>query len=115
MEFELLSKWFGLIALIVSVVTGIWTLISKSTKPFDDKFATQAKDIDKNCEDLKLHDRRIQKVEDILPHLPSKDEVHQIRLLMSDMNGNMGKMESTMTATQRAVQRIDDYLRETGK
>jgi len=100
MEFDLLSKWMGFIALVVSVITGIWTLISKSTKPFDDKFQ-------EHDSELTDHDRRIQKVEDELAHLPSRTEVHDIKLLMAKLEGHVGKIEVTLTAAERKLDRIE--------
>lgn len=108
MEFDVISKWLGLVSLIVSVVTAVWTLISKSTKPFDDKLSG-------HDEDLKNHDRRIQKVEDELAHLPSKTEVHDIKLAIARLEGHFGKLEASAAATERTVRRIDDYLREETK
>ena len=115
MEFELLSKWGGLLGLIISVITGVWTLISKSTKPFDDRLDAQDIKIEKHNDDLKLHDRRIQKTEDELRHLPNKNEVHEIKLAITRLEGVVDKLETSASATQRTVQRIDDYLREEPK
>ena len=107
MEFDLLSKWMGLIALIVSVITGVWTLISKSTKPFDDRFDKLDKDITRLDDTQDSHGVRIQKVEDEMAHLPSKNEVHDIKLLMAQLEGHVGKIEVTLQAAERKLDRIE--------
>lgn len=107
MEFDLLSKWMALIALIVSVITGVWTLINKSTKPFDDRFTKQGEAITKVEDTQKEHERRIQKVEDEITHMPSKNEVHEIKILMTKLEGHIGKMEVTLQASERKLDRIE--------
>jgi Protein of unknown function (DUF2730) len=108
MDFEALSRWFGLISLVLSVVTAFWTLVTKSTKPFDDKLSEHG-------EDLKSHDRRIQSVEERMQYLPSKDEVHQMQLAMTEMKGSLSGVSKSLEVTERTVRRIDEYLREAGK
>ena len=115
MEFELLSKWGGLLGLIISVITGVWTLISKSTKPFDDRLDAQDTKLDKIEEAAAAHDRRIQSTEERLTHLPNKDEFHKMQLGMVEMQGGMKLLTKSGEATERTVRRIDEYLRENGK
>lgn len=107
MEFDLLSKWMGLIALVISVITGFWTLVNKGTKPFDDRFVKHDGDIKKIEECQHEHERRIQKVEDDLAHLPTKNEVHEIKILMAKLEGHIGKIEVTMQASERKLDRIE--------
>lgn len=107
MEFDLLSKWMGLIALILSVVTTIWTLISKSTKPFDDRFDKIDKEIMRLDDTQDSHGVRIQKVEDELAHLPTKNDMHDVKILMTKLEGHVGKIEATLKATESKLDRIE--------
>lgn len=115
MEFELLSKWSGLFALIVGIANGAWLFISRSAKPFNDKFVKTDASISRLDECQDIHERRIQSVEEKMSFLPSKDEVHKMQLAMSEMKGSLGLVGKSLEATERTVRRIDDYLRENGK
>ncbi len=108
MDFETLSRWVAFVSIVLSVVTAFWTLVTKSTKPFDDKLADHNKD-------LKNHDRRIQSVEERMQYLPSKDEVHKMQLAMTEMKGSLSGVSKSLEVTERTVRRIDEYLREAGK
>jgi ABC-type nickel/cobalt efflux system permease component RcnA len=103
MDFDAVSKWLGFASLVISVITAIWTLVNKSTKPYDDKL--HALEVSKA-----QHDRRIQSLEEELKHLPNKEMVHQIQLAIARMEGHLGKVEASGAATERTVRRIDDYL-----
>lgn len=59
-------------------------------------------------EALKAHDRRLQKVEGELSHLPTKDDLHSLSLKVEAIHTEL----ETVTRTTR---RIDDYLRENNK
>jgi len=107
MEFDLLSKWMGLIALILSVVTAIWSLISKSTKPFDDRFDKIDKEITRLDDTQDSHGVRIQKVEDELAHLPTKNDMHDVKILMTQLEGHVGKIEVTLKAAESKLDRIE--------
>lgn len=61
------------------------------------------------------HDRRIQRVEDALQHLPSKDSVYELKLAISDLKGSLGTISETVGSVSRTVHRVDDYLRQEGK
>lgn len=115
MEFDLLSKWGALLGVLLGVMNGIWLFISRSAKPFNDKFEKIDAVIGKldECDDG--HDRRIQTIEDKLAFLPSKDEVHKMQIAMAEMKGSLGIVAKSQEATERTVRRIDEYLRENGK
>ncbi|MBZ0164580.1 MAG: DUF2730 domain-containing protein [Notoacmeibacter sp.] len=56
------------------------------------------------------HDRRIQSVEQELRHLPSKDDVNDLKLSLSDVKGSIGRLDESVTGVNRAVRRVEDYL-----
>ena len=100
MDLEIISKWLGFVSLIISVVTAAWTLVNKSTKPYDDKLA--------NLE-TKSNDqaRQIQSLEDEMKHLPTTAYVHEMQLLMAKLEGHVGKIEVTLEASGRKLDRIE--------
>ncbi len=58
------------------------------------------------------HDRRIQRVEDELKHLPDKDTVVELRLALTELKGTVNTLGETVGSVSRTVHRIDDYLRQ---
>lgn len=74
-----------------------------------------AEKIKKLEEKLTDHDRRIQKVEGELQHLPSKDTVNELKLAIAELKGTVGTLGETVGSVSRTVHRIDDYLRQEGK
>ncbi len=63
---------------------------------------------------LKVNDRRIQKLENEIAHMPGKDEVHGVQVSITAMEGMIGRMEEKVVAVERTVLRIDDYLMNKG-
>lgn len=100
MDFDTASKWIGFVSLVISVITAIWTLVSKSTKPYEDKL--QALEVSKVD-----HDGRIQSIEDELKHLPDKQMVHEIQLALVKLEGHFSRLEATLNASERKLDRIE--------
>lgn len=61
------------------------------------------------------HDRRIQRVEDELKHLPDKDTVMELKLALAELKGTVNSLGETVGSVSRTVHRIDDYLRQEAK
>ena len=100
MDFDTLSKWLAFVSLVISVITAIWTLVNKSTKPYDDKLALL--ETKSNA-----HAREIQSLQDEVKHLPRSTDVHEMRLLMAKLEGHVGKIEVTLQASERKLDRIE--------
>ena len=96
MDVSPLKDWLGLISLIISVGT-----------PLVFYFKSDAK---KAVETLVLHASRIQKLEDELQHLPTKDAVHELQLALMKMEGQIATMVKSSEATERATRRVEDFL-----
>ncbi|MEY9717870.1 hypothetical protein ABIA22_000360 [Sinorhizobium fredii] len=58
------------------------------------------------------HDRRIQRVEDEMKHLPDKDTVMELKLALAELKGTVNTLGETVGSVSRTVHRIDDYLRQ---
>ena len=115
MTLDDISKAAGILAFLISSGNGIWFWISRPAHDIgrrvdsvDGRIDTLADDvdgrIDVTLENLKAHDRRIQRVEDDLRHLPTKNDLHNVEQKVVAI-----KTELDMIA--RVVNRIDDFLR----
>lgn len=56
------------------------------------------------------HDRRIQKVENEVDHLPNKDDFNQLELKLEKNHGLLGRMEAEYKGLHDAVKRIENFL-----
>jgi len=98
-----LKSWLGPVATLLAMANLIYTWITARSR------VNEAK-IDGHDTKLTEHDRRIQRVENELGHLPNKDEVAGLRLAIAEVSGRLGRMEQSNEGLVRAVRRIEDYL-----
>lgn len=116
MDLDTLSKWAALLAVVLSIGNLVWAWISRPARDVGARVdATNARidDVvlevndraDRHRENLKEHDRRLQRVEDDVRHLPTKDDLHGIGLKLTGV-----KTELDLVA--RVVTRIDEALRK---
>lgn len=99
------SKWVALIALLLSVGNLLWAWISRPASDLAKRVDEVDDRIDDVCDDQKGHDRRIQRVEDELRHLPTKADLHEVMQKLTSL-----KTELDIIA--KVVSRIDDFLRK---
>lgn len=99
------------IAFVISVFT-LFGLIKNALSSGEKKLEERMSKAEKTLVD---HDRRIQRNEDKLEHLPSKDSVTELKLAIVEMGGKMNTQAETLGSVSRTVHRIDDYLRQEGK
>lgn len=105
MDLDIITRWLGVVALVLSLINMLWTLINRGTKDISTKMQQYRTD-------LVDHDRRIQELESNMKHLPTKQEIVNLQLAVSKVEGHMGKMEVSVESMVHTVRRIDDYLRE---
>lgn len=97
MDLDLFSRWVAVIALLIGIVN---TMLFWLMHPA--RIAKQRHESVLN--NLKEHDRRIQRVEDKHEHMPTKDDLFQVK-------EQLGRMDTEVEAIGHMVRRIDDYLR----
>ena len=103
MDFDLVSKWVGFLALVISVISGWLGLVTRSTKAYDDQLT-------KHDGDLIKHDQRIQHMEDQLRHMPTKDEFHDLAVEIERMRGEIKLIASGVASTRAIVERVERYV-----
>ncbi|RIA44060.1 uncharacterized protein DUF2730 [Hephaestia caeni] len=117
MDADSITRWLGAIALILSIGNTVYVWFSKSGRELAHKLKDQRAEtngaLTEVGDDIDALDSRVQRIEDALPHLPSKDDVADLRIAMAEMKGQMGTFDAEITSVARTVRRIEDYLRET--
>jgi hypothetical protein len=98
------SQWVGIIALLLSIANLLWAWVSRPARDVGARVDEVDDRIDEAFEGLTGHDRRIQRVEDDVRNLPTKDDLHRV-----DMKVVSIKTELDIVA--RVVTRIDEFLR----
>lgn len=110
-----LNQWLSAIALAIGIINGLWFWLSRPARDTNKRLDDTNERIDllngeineradRHREDLKAHDRRIQRVEDDLRHLPTKDDLSQVSTKLT-------AVKTELDIVARTVTRIDEHLR----
>jgi hypothetical protein len=105
MDLQLFLQWAGAAGLVIGIVNTVWGMLGKGVKPFQDR-------LDRHSKDLIGHDRRIQTLEGLVPHLPTSAQVTDLRVTVERLDTHLGNLDKTIDVFSRMVTRIDDFLRE---
>ncbi len=105
MSIEALVPWVSAAALIMTIANFVWVWSAQS------RTATATKLNEVEC-DVEGHDKRIQSIESELKHLPTKEEISDLKLQLTEVVGQLRVAESEMASAVRTIRRIDDHLRE---
>ncbi|WP_279480280.1 DUF2730 family protein [Aureimonas sp. SK2] len=121
---ELLRTWAAAILLLISTSWTIyWSLkIARgaAAKSEQDKLTAELKTIkdalvsDERSDSASFAkmETRLQKVEDDIRHLPTKEQFHGIELAMGDMKGDLRELAVSIRPLAASVERIDNFLME---
>ena len=124
---EEFSVWGGALALAISLSTTIWTLMTSGSKKNGQKIDALGKSLNDKLDDStkktaerieKLEgqsgrqDKRIALVEQEMRHLPTKDQVSDLRNSITQLEGTIKEIGASLNATARTVANIDTYLRK---
>lgn len=110
-----LNQGLSLVALMIGIANALWLWISRpardtnkriddTNEKVDDLQSVLENRADRHREDLKEHDRRIQRLEDQMAHLPTKEDLHKVANQLTAVKTELDSIAS-------AVRRIDDFLR----
>lgn len=108
MDLQPLLPWIAASLSVIALLTQAKSFFSSGEKALDNRLG-------KAEGTLIDHDRRVQKIENELEHLPSKEDVHELKLAIERLNGVVAKLGGDMQTISRTVDRIDNYLREDAK
>lgn len=105
MDLALFTQWAGAVGLALGIINMGWNMLSRSTKGITDRQ-------ERHSNDLKEHDRRIQSLEGLVPHLPTSAQIADLRETVGRLDVHVSAVEKTIDVFSKMVTRIDDYLRE---
>lgn len=112
MDLQTFTQWAGAVGLVLGIVNMFWNMAGRAAKPVTEKLTALDTKLNQYRGDLVEHDRRIQKVEGEMVHVPSGKEVGDLRVAIERLDGHVKGLEKTFEPLARTVARIDDFLRE---
>lgn len=113
-ELEPMKAWLGFIALVISVGTTIWMMLTSPAKK-------TASDLQSHKEHAEGEMRalmqavtalgaRTQSLESEMKHLPDAKAVMEMRLAIAELSGKIGRMEESQSGVARTVNRVEEFL-----
>ena len=119
MDLTPITQWAGAIALLLSLGTTVYTLLTSGSKKTATDLQAHKATNSAVCAELEnriaAHAIRIQKLENEFGHLPDKDIVHRLELTMKDMQVQMAGMAASSEATARTARRVEEFLLDQAK
>lgn len=122
---ELLKDWWPVIAFVGPFIVGAlgWAirqgLASKAdlnaekmarAKAIEDAEGRLAATLRTVAETVGKVDGRVAKLEHDFQHLPTKEQVHRLEIVTTEMKGDVKAMGATMKAVERTNGRLEGYL-----
>ena len=105
MPVELVAKWLGALALLISIMNTFWAYLTREAR-------TAIQRQGELTSKVITHDRRIQTLEHEINHMPGKDEIHEVKVEITEVRGALSRLEEALSGTSKTVERIDEYLRK---
>jgi phage shock protein A len=103
MFFTWLITGLTALSLLLGIANTVWAWMSKGG-------AAQAARLDRLEDGQDAHDRRIQRVEDKIEHLPTRETVHELDKKLTEVIARFSGIERDMGVLERAVERIERHL-----
>lgn len=105
MDLGTIAQWASAIVAIVSLAMSIWVVATKRNRAEIDELFRLSNE----------HGGRITKAEADLRHMPDKESVHELKLAMADMKGQMAVIIERVGPIKAIAERLQDVMLEHGK
>lgn len=94
---------------VLAFATSIWA--ARSKKHEADLNSLRA-DIGRGFSRIDMAEQRLSKAESELAHLPNKDMVHDLRIGMAELKGQLGALVERIAPIARSLDRVEQSLIE---
>jgi len=108
MDIASLKDWLGLISLLITI--GSWAYFALTSGAKD-----AAKRVGAAEKALIDHDRRVQRLEDEMKHLPDRDTAHRLELTMERISGRLDALDERIRPIAQTSARLQEFLLEQAK
>ena len=96
----------------VTAALAIIALLGHGKTFFGSEGKQASRDIEHLRNEIEEHERRIQRVETELPHLPDRDAQHRVELALAEMNGRFAALEEKLKPIASTSERLHQLLLE---
>lgn len=122
--------WGGAILLAINLGVTVWNLVTSGSKKNGEKLDALGKDLTARLDGMETsserqhaeledkmrdQDKRLSIVENEMEHLPTKDQVSNLHISITQLEGTIREMGASLQAVTRTVGNIDTYLRKDSK
>jgi len=109
MNLESLKEWGGALAVVFSIGGIIYSWLTRRSKENSETIKALAESLSKRLEVMEKKlisdDRRIQHLEDALKHLPTKEQISELKVALAQVS-------TTVDSTNRTITRMETEIRE---
>ncbi|WP_429813587.1 DUF2730 family protein [Ensifer sp. B1-9] len=105
LNLSLIMPWVGALLSIIALGTQLKNILSSGERKLDERLS-------KAEGTLISHDRRIQKVENELQHLPDRDTAHRLELTMEKISGRLDTLDERLKPIAATSGRLQEFLLE---
>ncbi|WP_254694439.1 DUF2730 family protein [Alloyangia pacifica] len=84
----------------LSIGAMVYAFFANRQKGNDERFEVGSKRMDR-------HELRIQALEQSIRILPTRDDIHELQLMLARLNGNMERMDAHMGGQQEIIKRLE--------
>lgn len=105
LNLSLIMPWVGALLSIIALGTQLKNILSSGERKLDERLS-------KTESTLIGHDRRIQKVETELQHLPDRDTAHRLELTMEKISGRLDTLDERLKPIAATSGRLQEFLLE---
>lgn len=109
-----LMVWVGVLAALLAFGTNVWGIFSSPSK-------ANAQRLREVSARLDAHDLRMQRLDQSLQVIPSKDDMHAVQISLEALRGEFKAMRAEMGGTKDIMERLEtvvtrheDYLLKNG-
>lgn len=95
--------WVAALSTIISFATVIWTIFSGPAR-------RNASRLDALATRLDAHEMRLSGIDQTLRTIPGKQDLHDLEVAMTRLQGEMQTMSQIMTRLESLVSRHEDHL-----
>lgn len=93
----------GAVGALLGIANLLLTWVNLSRQPTETKMA------ELEC-DVENHGERIAKVENTIQHMPTQNDLHGVKLQLTEMIGSLRVVQSELAASNRTMRRVEDHL-----
>ncbi len=112
MNITIVWQLVAIASALLGIANLVWMWMAQARQPSEKAI----QELQKRCQDLDGEGetlvRRVDRIEADMRHVPTKDDLHDVRNSITAMIGQMRVVETEVAAATRTMRRIEDHMRE---